>query len=123
MTKKKIIQGTGSEYSSISNEVEMIFKSWLEASGLTKEECFAIIDGEDFYPYYEQDENNEYISLNNDDGEIGAPFIWKSDYGIKRRDYKIDAAMVLVYIASNCENPATKQKLKEFVKEELLKGM
>ena len=119
--KHKIMMGKGKEYSRIAREAELNYKNWLLASEINEESFLKHVDGENFYLTFWEDEEEAIIILHHAAGEIAQPLIWQKESGIDLKTYKMDASLLLAYVRDKCINNNSKQKIKEFIRNELLK--
>ena len=118
--KKNIIFGKGKAYSEISREVETNYKSWLAASNLYEDEFLERVNRNDLFPSFYMNSEEAILALHNFEGEIGHPLIWRKGNEVHLKDYIMDAALLMTYVVNRCENTRAKQKLTDFIKEELL---
>ena len=117
---KKVLMGKGKEYSEVSKEVETNFSNWLAASNISEQELLSLIDRNDFHLTFWSDENAAITVLHKHDGEVGMPLIWQKDSGIDYESYRTDVGLLLMLIESKCKNESSKQKIKKFVRDDLL---
>lgn len=115
----KVWTGQGKEFSKVSRETETYFRNWLQVSGITENEVISAIDREDFDITFRTDKEMALTVLHTANGEIGMPFIWQKESGIKFESYKLDAALLLLFIAEKNISLKSKVKIKSFVRRNL----
>ena len=117
--KKKVISNTGREWSSVSIETERDFDLWLIQSGIEREEILERTEKDDFKIKYLYEKDEIRVYLEDDSGTIGLPFVWEHDE-VPLTHFKMDAAIMLLYISSLCGNSKSKKKIQYFIKNILI---
>ena len=116
---KKILVNEGKEYSEISREVEANYSAWLCASEISEADFLERINSSDMYLTYFADKNMALTIFHHATGEIAMPLTWQSQSNIALEEYKTDAALLLMRVASKCSNKESEKKIKEFIRKEL----
>lgn len=116
----KIFAGKGKEYCEVSAEIENEFLAWLECCNLTRTDFLKEVDSKWFCLNYVCEYDFAEISMSNDNGKIGIPFIWERDKNIPFETFSVEAGLLLAYISSMCHSELTKQKFTTFIKQNCL---
>ena len=114
-----ILSGKGDSYSEVAKETEQNCAYWLIASGITEQQLIEKVDGNDFHLTFWADANEAIAVLHHSTGEIARPLLWRKESGIDFNGYKVDLALLLLYISGKCTNAESKQKIRTFLKEDL----
>ena len=121
MNNKKIIMGKGKDFSKVAREAEQNFNNWLQASNLSEKDLLKLIEQEAFYLTFWADGSVAITILHGCNCEIGMPFVWQKENNISFEAYKTDVGLLLMLIESKCNSEVSKKKIKDFVKENLVK--
>lgn len=111
----KVISNKGKEWGDVSIETENYFNAWLNQSELEKEELLARINEDSFNMVYLVEKNEIRVCFRDNTGNIGLPFMWIKNGKIPLAYFKTDAALILLYISSLCNNDKSKEKIKNFI--------
>lgn len=79
-----LLFGKGKQYSNVAKESEHNFRKWLLCSQLTEQSFFEEVAKEDTYFAIHSNTEEATISVCNDTGIVGLPFVWEKDSGISR---------------------------------------
>lgn len=116
---REVMTGKGKAYSEVAREIEASFHNWLLASGINESDFISAVDGDDLYLTFWADNEVAITVLHKIDGEIAMPLIWQKGNGIRFESYKVDTALLLLYVAAKCGNIKSKEKIRDFAKEHL----
>lgn len=116
----RVLVGKGDEYSKVALETESYYINWLDSSYIAEEDFLNNVRKESFEISISLDMNVSSIKLKNDDGEFVLPLEWRSSGVISFKDYKTEAALLLLYVGNKCGNEASEKKIKSFVRSVLL---
>lgn len=113
-----ILYGHGIRWSKAASEAEEIFESWLKVSGIEEKEFFKRIKDESFsIDFHSHDE----IVLINENGKIGESFLYDKSQAGEYKNFLTEAGFILLYISSKCDCKNSSEKIKKFIKNNLLK--
>lgn len=118
-----LLFGKGKQYSNVAKESEHNFRKWLLRSQLTEQRFFEEVEKEDTYLSIHSNMEEATISVCNDAGIIGLPFVWEKDSGIDYNSFLVDTALLLCFIAGLTKNKKNEKKITDFVKEKIWKGV
>ena len=117
--QSSILIGAGKAYSKIANETEEIFNQWMIAIGTTREDFIEILKDDDVELSITNFDNEVQVAFCIDDEIIGIPLIWKKEGAISYEDFKIDTALLFLFIASLSRSETLKRKIHQFLKTDL----
>ncbi len=118
-----LLFGKGKHYSNVAKESEHNFRKWLLCSQLTEQSFFEEVAKEDTYFAIHSNTEEATISVCNDTGIIGLPFVWEKDSGIDYNSFLVDTALLFCFIAGRAEDKKIEKKITDFVKEKIWKGV
>lgn len=118
-----LLFGKGKQYSNVAKESEHNFRKWLLCSQLTEQSFFEKVAKEDTYFAIHSNTEEATISVCNDMGIVGLPFVWEKDSGIDYNSFLIDTALLFCFIAGRTEDKQIEKKITDFVKEKIWKGV
>ena len=118
-----LLFGKGKQYSNVAKEREHNFRKWLLCSQLTEQSFFEEVAKEDTYFAIHSNTEEATISVCNDAGIIGLPFVWEKDSGIDYNSFLVDTALLFCFIAGRAEDKKIEKKITDFVKEKIWKGV
>lgn len=118
-----LLFGKGKQYSNVAKESEHNFRKWLLCSQLTEQSFFEKVAKEDTYFAIHSNTEEATISVCNDTGIVGLPFVWEKDSGIDYNSFLIDTALLFCFIAGRTEDKQIEKKITDFVKEKIWKGV
>ena len=116
-----ILKDNGSEFSEVANEVERTYLAWLSAAQWQEEALLSEINSDSFELQYDQTSRSIEVTLQNDNGVICTPLCWVNRVSsLSKHEFKLDCALVLLYIAAKEIAPASVQKIKGFIRSFLM---
>ena len=118
-----LLFGKGKQYSNVAEESEHNFRKWLLCSQLTEQRFFEEVAKEDTYFAIHSNTEEATISVCNDAGIIGLPFVWEKDSGIDYNSFLVDTALLFCFIAGLTKDKKIEKKITDFVKEKIWKGV
>lgn len=118
-----LLFGKGKRYSNVAKESEHNFRKWLLCSQLTEQRFFEEVAKEDTYFAIHSNTEEATISVCNDAGIIGLPFVWEKDSGIDYNSFLVDTALLFCFIAGLTKDKKIEKKITDFVKEKIWKGV
>lgn len=118
-----LLFGKGKQYSNVAKESEYNFRKWLLCSQLTEQSFFEEVAKEDTYFAIHSNTEEATISVCNDTGIVGLPFVWEKDSGIDYNSFLVDTALLFCCIAGRAEDKKIEKKITDFVKEKIWKGV
>lgn len=84
---------------------------------------FEEVAKEDTYFAIHSNTEEATISVCNDTGIVGLPFVWEKDSGIDYNSFLVDTALLFCFIAGRAEDKKIEKKITDFVKEKIWKGV
>lgn len=93
-----LLFGKGKQYSNVAKESEHNFRKWLLCSQLTEQGFFEEVAKEDTYFAIHSNTEEATISVCNDAGIIGLPFVWEKDSGIDYNSFLVDTALLFALL-------------------------
>lgn len=109
-----VFKAKGKEFSKVSVEVMGLFDGWLKASELCEEEFFEAIKRSDFLIHYSENPAGVSAFFTVAGAPYGVPFICNKDTDVAR--FKVDLALILMYVGSECKEENILTKIVEFIK-------
>lgn len=110
------LMGKGKEFSAVAAESEAQLRNWLNASGITEQELLETLDSGEFQLTLNKEKNKAIIYVHQGTSLITEPLVWLKESGVLLGHFKVDAGLLLMLVASKCENKHAKEKIKKFVK-------
>ena len=115
---QKILYGDGALWSQVSSEVKYICRSWLKSSSIKETEFFSRVNSDSFEVCFN---SCHEISFMDDKGKIGISLTYDKSNDSKYENFLTDAGFLLLYISSKCSNRNSSEKIKIFIKKDILK--
>ena len=120
-TKPLLLFGTGEAYSRVAKEVEKNFRYWMIAANIEREKFLKEIQSEDMEIVFSETEEVVQVAFSSCHRTIGIPLVWEKDGDIDFESFKMDTALLLLFIAASSESSVVEDKVRCFIKNHLKK--
>lgn len=114
-----LLFGTGEAYSRVANEVEMNFCQWMFVADMEREKFLEAIQADDMKIVFSETEEGVQIAFSVCSGTIGIPLIWEKDGEVDFETFKMDTALLFLFIAASSGSSLVEDKIRCFIKKHL----